>query len=84
MNRSRRAIARRISRLGFAFAGLVGTSLVTVPTANAQSPARPRPGQQVVLRLKDTAEVKPVAVEESVAHRQALCSSDSRTKRGFQ
>ncbi len=49
MNRGRRETASRISRLGFALACLVGASLVTVPTANAQSPARPRPDQQVVL-----------------------------------
>ncbi len=49
MNRSRKAIARRTTRLGFALAGLVGASLVTVPTANAQTPARPSPDQQVVL-----------------------------------
>ena len=49
MNRSRNAIARRTTRLGFALASLVGASLVTLPTANAQSPARPSPDQQVVL-----------------------------------
>ena len=49
MNRSRKAIARRTTRLGFALAGLVGASLVTVPIADAQSPARPGPDQQVVL-----------------------------------
>ncbi len=49
MNRSRKAIAGRTTRLGFALAGLVGVSLVTVPTANAQSPGRPSPDQQVVL-----------------------------------
>ncbi len=49
MNRSRKAIAHRTTRLGFALAGLVGASLVTVPTADAQTPARPSPDQQVVL-----------------------------------
>ncbi|MCH8254082.1 MAG: SDR family oxidoreductase [Gemmatimonadetes bacterium] len=49
MNRSRRATARRTTQLGFALAGLVGASLVIVPSANAQTPARPGPGQQVVL-----------------------------------
>ncbi len=42
MNRSRKAI-------GFALAGLASASLVTVPSANAQTPARPGPDQQVVL-----------------------------------
>ena len=49
MNRSRRATACRTTQLGFALAGLVGASLVIVPSANAQTPARPGPGQQVVL-----------------------------------
>ncbi|MCH8937630.1 MAG: SDR family NAD(P)-dependent oxidoreductase, partial [Gemmatimonadetes bacterium] len=49
MNRSRRATARRTTQLGFALAGLVGASLVIGPSANAQTPARPSPGQQVVL-----------------------------------
>ena len=49
MNRGRRETASRISRLGFALACLVGASLVTVPTANAQTPAQPSPDQQVVL-----------------------------------
>ena len=49
MNRSRRATAFRTTQLGFALAGLVGASLVIVPSANAQTPARPGPGQQVVL-----------------------------------
>ncbi len=49
MNRSRNAIARRNAQLGLALAGLVGASLVTVPSANAQTPARPGPDQQVVL-----------------------------------
>ncbi len=42
MNRSRKAI-------GFALAGLASASLVTVPFADAQMPARPGPDQQVVL-----------------------------------
>ena len=42
MNRSRKAI-------GFALAGLASALLVTVPSANAQTPARPGPGQQVIL-----------------------------------
>ena len=49
MNRSKRATARRTTQLGFALAGLVGASLVIVPSGNAQTPARPSPGQQVVL-----------------------------------
>ena len=49
MNRSRRPIARRTARLGLALAALVAASPVTGPAANAQSPARPRPDQQVVL-----------------------------------
>ena len=49
MNRSRHVNARHAPRLGFALAGLVGASLVTVPSADAQSPAQPRPDQQVVL-----------------------------------
>ncbi len=49
MNRSRHMNARHAPRLGFALAGLVGASLVTVPSADAQSPAQPRPDQQVVL-----------------------------------
>lgn len=47
MNRSRNAIARRTALL--ALAGLAGASLVTVPSADAQTPARPGPDQQVVL-----------------------------------
>ncbi len=49
MNRSRKAIAHRNSQLGLALAGLVVASLVTVPSADAQTPARPGPDQQVVL-----------------------------------
>ncbi len=49
MNRSRRATARRTTQLGLALAGLVGASLVIGPSANAQTPARPNPDQQVVL-----------------------------------
>ena len=49
MNRSKRATARRTTQLGFALAGLVGASLVIVPSGNAQTPAQPRPDQQVVL-----------------------------------
>ena len=49
MNRSRKPIARRTARLALVLAALVGASPVTVPAANAQSPARPRPDQQVVL-----------------------------------
>ncbi len=49
MNRSRKAIARRTAQLGFALAGLASASLVTVPSAAAQTPARARPDQQVVL-----------------------------------
>ncbi len=49
MNRSKKRIVRRTARLGFVLAGLVATSLVTVHPADAQSPARPAPGQQVIL-----------------------------------
>ncbi len=49
MNRSRKAIARRTAQLGFALAGLASASLVTLPSADAQTPARARPDQQVVL-----------------------------------
>ncbi len=49
MNRNRKAIARRNAQLGLALAGLVVASLVTVPSARAQTPARPGPNQQVVL-----------------------------------
>ncbi len=42
MNRSRKAI-------GFALAGLASALLVTVPSAAAQTPARPSAGQQVIL-----------------------------------
>ncbi len=49
MNRSRIAIARRTTRLGFVLAGVMSTSFVAVPTADAQTPARPSPNQQVVL-----------------------------------
>ena len=43
------AIACRTARLGLVLAILVAASLMTAPAANAQSPARPGPGQQVVL-----------------------------------
>ena len=43
------AIVCRITRLGLVPAILLAASLMTAPTADAQSPARPGPGQQVVL-----------------------------------
>ena len=43
------AITCRTTRLGLVLAILVAASLMTAPTADAQSPARPGPGQQVVL-----------------------------------
>ncbi|MFB3111840.1 MAG: SDR family NAD(P)-dependent oxidoreductase [Gemmatimonadales bacterium] len=49
MNQSRNSITRPTAQIGLALAGLVVASLVTVPSARAQTPARPGPDQQVVL-----------------------------------
>ncbi len=42
-------MVRCTARLAFVLAGLITASFMTVHPADAQSPARPRPGQQVIL-----------------------------------